>query len=104
MPRIPRPNDPPEFSEDPRAVLLRLLVDTSRRSLAVPGAAGTMRHSLYEMLRPSTRSPAHRRQLWEAYELTEERTMVYLQVCTTDAREMACDNRHMTIPQRGESA
>jgi len=104
VPRIPRPNDPPEFWEDPRAVLLRLLVDTPRRSLAIPGAVGTMRHSLYEMLRPSTRSHAHRRQLWEAYELTEERVMVYLQVVSTDAREMACDNRHMAISPRGESA
>lgn len=103
MPRIPRPNDPPEFWEDPRAVLRRLLVDTPQRSLPVPGAVGAMRQNLYEMLRPSTRSPAHRRQLWEAYELTEERTMVYLQVCTTDAREMACDNRHMVISPRGET-
>ena len=96
------PNDPPEFSEDPSAVLLRLLMDTPRRSLAIPGAVGTMRSNLYEMLRPSTRSPAHRRRLWEAYELTEERIMVYLQVVTIDAREMACDNRHMAISPRGE--
>lgn len=94
---------PPEFSEDARTVLLRLLMDTPRRSLSVPGCAEVMRQNLYEMLRPSTRGPSHRRQLWEAYEMGEERVMVYLQVVSPDAREMACDNRHMAISPRGES-
>jgi hypothetical protein len=39
----------------------------------------------------------HRSGVWGVYEFYEERTMVYLQVCTTDPREMACDNRHMRI-------
>lgn len=38
---------------------------------------------------------------WEAYEFYEERAMVYLQVVSTDAREMACDNHHTAIPRRG---
>lgn len=38
-----------------------------------------------------------RRIFWETYEFYEERIMLYIQVVSTSSREMACDNRNMTL-------
>ena len=88
------PDEPPDPTyEDPRNTLTRVLVETSRRYADMP-----YQHVMQQATRTLCMSAeVHRPGVWGMYEFYEERTMVYLQVCTTDQREMACDNRHMRI-------
>lgn len=88
-----RYTDPP----DQTIVLLRCLYDTWQQAQSIPYI-----HVLHQTLRSVCLSATNdsRRQFFDMYELTEERTMVYLQRITTDQREMACDNRHMQIEKR----
>lgn len=92
------PNEPPPDPVDsPWLVLLRVSMDTSRRLSEMP-YTHVMRQCLRTLCLPGE---AHRQSVWEMYEFYEERAMVYTQVVSTDNREMACDNRNLTIP-RGE--
>ena len=84
---------PPDPVDSPWLVLLRVSTDTSHRLNDMPYT-----HVMRQCIRTLCQSgETHRGGVWDMYEFYEERTMVYLQVVSADSREMACDNRNMTL-------